>query len=558
MPSVSSITRKNVLVFGISAITAYLVFLLVSKLLLFTVQRIELLGYIPNNTQISISNLSQNGQLQLLDEFDVVGSNELQRVGTGYINQHVNRLKIELKHPDEGLISLARIKIFFPYLEEYYFIEDRIPQFFSSPQSTEKSARQYEGKQIVITSNETIGRPTSIAPYLLSGLFFIGSLLLLRSTPFHMLPAFQDMSLGHRISSTAEFDVINGIRGLAALLVLLSHTAPGFEAAQIGLSLLFVISGFLLSKPFILDNKKIFSLANIERYLVKRLRRILPMYYAFVFIIFGASIELQTLLRHLVFLQGDGHLWPMPQIFAFYMLLPIVLLITSLSNRIHKVLPVIILTLGSFAAYKTLHGWEPFYNGRFHREFYLYAFLFGVLAAYIEYGELFKITTDKDKKTILPFKLPHTLSTNLWGITALSITVATIVWSAPIKPAPWIWGWLSQFWVKCILSAVIIFLAIKARDSFFRHIIGNWLFRSVGVIGFSFYLLHGLGMEIFTEIQRMSFTEGNTDANYSERSWQFSAGSFAVTYLLALLTYSYIERPFFGYRNHRAPKNGHH
>ena len=115
-------------------------------------------------------------------------------------------------------------------------------------------------------------------------------------------PAFADMNLGNQISSTAEFNTINGIRGLAALLVLLSHTAPGWLAVQMGLALLFVISGFLLTKPFALDSNRIFSWSRIENYLTKRMRRILPMYFLFVFITYGLTFKLEELFRHLLFI----------------------------------------------------------------------------------------------------------------------------------------------------------------------------------------------------------------------------------------------------------------
>lgn len=527
---------QNVMKIIVSFMVAVSIFVLTSKVLQFTAQRVELLGFFPNNTTVTVSNILSNGQIKKLGEFDIKGAEKMQRVGTGYINEHINRLKLEFEHSGEGLITLSRIKIFFPYLEEYYFTEDNVIKFFHSDQSNEKIARQYSGKKISVTSKESIGRPDSIAPMVLAALFFLGTLLLTRNTKFSSLSAFQDMTLGNKISSQREFDSINGIRGLAALLVLFSHTAPGFEAVQIGLTLLFVISGFLLAKPFVLDNTKIFSFKSIEHYLVKRLRRILPMYYLYVFIIFGVTLELETLARHLVFLQGDGHLWPMTQIFAFYMLLPAILIFTCAADRIHKALPIILLVTASIAAYFILDNWTPFYNGRFSKEFYLYAFLLGVLASYVQYGRILNLNLPKQQHSYF--------STHILGVIALSVTILSILWAAPIKPAPWIWAWMSQFWVKCVLAAFIILLALNARRSFSQLILANWLFRSVGVIGFSFYLLHGLGMNIFSELQFLILA----DDNAAERSWLFVIGSFVITYFMALFSYSFIERPFFGYR----------
>ncbi|WP_353414093.1 acyltransferase [Arenicella sp. 4NH20-0111] len=524
----------------LSASVAVVVYCFIHSTLQFTAQRVELLGYFPNQTTVKISNILVNGKKEHLDTFEVSGKADLQRVGTGYINKHVNRLEIEFNHNGVGLITLSRIRVFFPYLETYYFTQDNISGLFSSDQSASDNPRQYVGKHISVVSNQVLARPTSIAPLLLSALFFIGTWLLIKNSNVRLLPAFKDMSLGQNISSSGEFDAINGVRGLAAILVLFSHTAPGFEAVQLGLSLLFVISGFLLTKPFVSDGRKIFRVKDLEHYLTKRLRRILPMYYLYVFAVFGVTLEFETLARHLLFLEGDGHLWPMTQIFAFYMLLPIVLILTSAVQCLHRLAPIIVLSILGILAYRYLQEWKPFYNGRFSKEFFLYAFLLGVAFSYLYYDYCKEIKQWINERQ-------HWM--NLVGTLALVITILSIIWSAPIKPIAEIWYWMSKFWVKCALSGAIIVLALLSEKSFFRLIIGNWLFRSVGVIGFSFYLLHGLGMELFSEVQRLFI---GTDPP-GERSWSFVIGSFLFTYPMALLTYSYVERPFFGYHQKPTP-----
>ena len=128
--------------------------------------------------------------------------------------------------------------------------------------------------------------------------------------------------------------------------------------------------------------------------------------------------------------------------------------------------------------------------------------------------------------------------------TCTIFTVIIIIWSAPIKPSMVIWQHLSQFWVKAWLVTVIILLALNTPNTIFRTIISNPLFRSVGVIGFSFYILHSLGMQIFAHFQ----TTYLGDINAGERGWFFTLGAFCITYVMAVITYSYVERPFFGYR----------
>ena len=322
---------------------------------------------------------------------------------------------------------------------------------------------------------------------------------------------------------------------MAALLVLLSHTAPGFEALQMGLAFLFVLSGFLLSKPYVLDSQKIFSWSNVEHYISKRLRRILPMYYLYIFLIYVMTFQFDTAIRHFFFEQSAGHLWPMTQIFAFYMMLPIILIISSASYRLHRVLPIVLLGAASYASVTLMAGWKPFYNGDYSHEFFLYAFLIGILISYVQYDLI-------GKPAVKPWG--QRWSREILGVIAALITFYIIAWSAPMKPSAEIFRWVSQFWLKCIVSALIILFALNTPKTIYQLIISNWLFRSVGVIGFSFYILHGLGMQIFEQFQIQYLDSVNPGG----RSWAFMLGAFCVTYPMAVVAYSFVERPFFGYK----------
>src|SRR5688500_4109611 len=69
---------------------------------------------------------------------------------------------------------------------------------------------------------------------------------------------------------------IQGMRGLAVLLVMLSHAAiPGFGGGFIGVDVFFVISGFLITGILVreIDRTGRVSLAN---FYARRARRILP------------------------------------------------------------------------------------------------------------------------------------------------------------------------------------------------------------------------------------------------------------------------------------------
>lgn len=523
-------------------LAAFSAFYILFSHLQFTAQQVEIEGFFPPSVNVEIYNVTASGYEELLSTLEThpqSNSSWLQTLKTPYFNQPIKQLRLRFTHKQDdkqNSLSLTKIKVVYPYLVDYYFIQDNIPKFFNSPQTIEKDARSYSGKIINLTSLGQVAKGKKKLPLIIATLFGLGVWVVLGFVSFKQLPAFKDMKLGKKISSTNEFNTINGLRGLAALLVLFSHTAPAFEAVQMGLAILFVISGFLLSKPYVLDSGRIFSGTQVQNYLIKRIKRILPMYFFYVLLLYSIPLDLNAILRHVFFIQADGHLWPMTQIFAFYMLLPALLIFTSLAHRLNIVFAVIFLAILSYLSFIYLRDWKPFYNSRFFNEFFLYAFLIGVMGSYLHYGVL------KDKVTSVlndRIVIRHSL-----GIAAGVFTCLMILWSAPMKPSMEIFKWVSQFWVKCVASTAIILLALNTPKTLFNSLMSNWLFRSVGVIGFSFYILHGLGMQIFEQIQ-IQFLGS---ASPGGRSWEFVIGAFCVTYMMALITYSYVERPFFGYR----------
>jgi len=542
---------KNVAPFLVALLVASAVFILVKVFFQNTTYRVLVKGVFTEDTVVTVSSVSSGGGVAALDKFSINGNsdNKLVFAGTRVLNLPIKNLRIDfdLQSSDSSEnvtdalreFDLVEIQVIKPYQNHYYYSGKYIGKNFSSDQSLDQVGKRYRydstSNRVSLRSRHAIGEQNWALVLGITGLFFICIFYLLRNTSILSLPAFADMSLGNRISSSEEFNTINGLRGLAALLVLLSHTAPGFEALQMGLAFLFVISGFLLSKPFVLNSQKIFSWSVLEHYVTKRLRRILPMYYLYIFLIYVLTFEFDTALRHFVFVQSAGHLWPMTQIFAFYMMLPLILIVTSISYKLNRVLPIIILGGAVYFSVTLMTGWRPFYNGNYSHEFFLYAFLIGILISYVQYDLIGKHLAD------------------MWGtrwfreavgVAAAIVTFCIITWSAPMKPSPEIFKWVSQFWVKCIASAAIILLALNTPKTLYRMIIANWLFRSVGVIGFSFYILHGLGMQIFEQIQLQYL--GSPQAGV--RSWSFMFGAFFVTYMMSIITYSFVERPFFGYR----------
>jgi peptidoglycan/LPS O-acetylase OafA/YrhL len=138
------------------------------------------------------------------------------------------------------------------------------------------------------------------------------------------------------LSSEAEprIPALDGLRGLAAWIVVLSHVSNttglldrlfGVGGGQLGVMLFFVLSGYLMGALY-LDRP--FRPAAIREYVVRRLARVAPLYYAivvlsFVLALFGLTlypIDLGNIAPHLLLISGVSVLWTIPVEIHFYVL----------------------------------------------------------------------------------------------------------------------------------------------------------------------------------------------------------------------------------------------
>ena len=137
---------------------------------------------------------------------------------------------------------------------------------------------------------------------------------------------------------TNEIRSLNTLRGIAALIVVISHYSNhsryldglfGDGAGQIGVMLFFVLSAFLITILYL--NKKS-SKSNISIFISARFARVVPLYLLVVFLSFFAHLlmpeniskiaykidSLKSLIEHLILLKGDSVLWTIPPEIQFY------------------------------------------------------------------------------------------------------------------------------------------------------------------------------------------------------------------------------------------------
>ena len=137
-----------------------------------------------------------------------------------------------------------------------------------------------------------------------------------------------------RTNINPVFPALDGIRALAVSLVFVSHAVTGHfltEHANLGVTLFFVLSGFLLYRPFVVGRNTA-AAPSVGRYFRRRALRILPAYWLALTVILALTafpentwrtyLLLQTYSPHTIF-EGIPGAWSLCVEATFYIALPV-------------------------------------------------------------------------------------------------------------------------------------------------------------------------------------------------------------------------------------------
>ena len=147
-------------------------------------------------------------------------------------------------------------------------------------------------------------------------------------------------ALAERADTPPEhLPALDGLRGLAVLLVLLDHasdTGMRFteamdlnRAGKYGVYLFFVLSAFLLTLPFCRpDGPKLDDARTWLNYFLRRFVRIFPL-YAIVLAVLGVLLPADkagsmSFVAHLLIRDGQDQFWSIPVEVKFYLVLPMI------------------------------------------------------------------------------------------------------------------------------------------------------------------------------------------------------------------------------------------
>lgn len=152
------------------------------------------------------------------------------------------------------------------------------------------------------------------------------------------------------VAPVHRFAQLDSIRAVAAILVVATHTSfwagtyprgtwgAATQRFEVGVAVFFVLSGFLLSRPFLMKARRGTKVDPLRIYVLKRAGRILPVYLLTVvaaFVLLETNSELGwdrfllnlTLTDYFVHTQlpfGLTQMWSLSVEVSFYLLLPLI------------------------------------------------------------------------------------------------------------------------------------------------------------------------------------------------------------------------------------------
>lgn len=360
--------------------------------------------------------------------------------------------------------------------------------------------------------------------------------------PVRVLLDWLDRLLFRKESSAhLQFDALDGLRGLAVLLVLISHLSlvrmlafGEFDFGGIGkygVYLFFVLSAFLLTLPLLrMEPARFAAPGTWLRYASRRVLRIYPLYTVVLlanlqwnatpyFIRFtGTDVR-----EHLTLQAGKAVYWAIPAEFTYYAVLPFVAVAMAFALRrlSRQVAPVATLAI-LLAVYLAWPDTTYQKNG-FRMGGYLPVFLMGSFGAFLHHW-LAGVTWRESRTARRAFE----------GLAALLLL-------APVVMMPDLWALITGnptsvhhfhhhvLWFGLIWALLIV--AMLNGTGVLRRIFAFKPLRFVGIISFGIYLWH---------VPVLKYVA------YNVRSAPLAQAAMvtAITIALSTLTYLLIERPF--------------
>ncbi len=342
-----------------------------------------------------------------------------------------------------------------------------------------------------------------------------------------------------------RFRALDGLRGLAVLIVLLSHTSNQnlyFHEAldfkrigHIGVYLFFVLSAYLLDRQIINAFLKNDSMVPYwKNYFLRRFLRIYPLFFIallihFLFTHFGVITVIKDpkdIFDHLFLLKGESVFWSIPVEFKYYLVSPFIIWACRNIFRWNMYLIVMMILLLIIAS--TLLELKT-HQSDISTIKYLPVFLVGTLISIFEVrrGNIFN-------------NISYIRIFDFLGLVSLTVVILTFpvilveyFHFRSISQDPLFFIFYATMWGLLLISG-------KQSQGIIKQLLELKFLRFIGKISFSIYLLH---MPLLLLVK---------DNFYSVPTEFKIYLFFGLTLFVSLISYLVIEKPLSNIRINRA------
>lgn len=341
--------------------------------------------------------------------------------------------------------------------------------------------------------------------------------------------------------------VLNGLRGYAALFVIIGHlpqitnslTSEFFNnaisfsrLAYISVDIFFILSGYLITRNLIIEKEKNGNI-SIKNFFYRRFLRIFPIYYLTTFIVylifnFEGLIYVNTYLSNFFFVfYNDAnplrHTWSLAVEEHFYLLWPVLFYFVPLS-KLKKITYYFTIIIVSTSFIFLLYMYNDIILSKFIQKttnFRLLSLIGGCLIA-LKKNELNKLLISNHKLLLL--------STFLYSIAIFSRLIFTPGLNYTITL------YLFSFLGSCTFFLFV--LKNENQKSFFNKCFSNKLILYFGKISYGLYLYH----------YPIYFYFGITELQLINEKISFiTIGEFIspilLTFIISILSFHLIEAP---------------
>jgi len=342
-------------------------------------------------------------------------------------------------------------------------------------------------------------------------------------------------------SEVSYIPELDGLRGVAVLLVVLFHLDPVLyisefhifydkvKLTKIGVSLFFVLSGFLITR--ILISKPV----NLKEFWLKRFWRIFPLYYMaliVVFLIYPGNYILPALLYYYnywgIFNATNapiGPFWSLSVEEHFYLFWPF--LIKYFNNKtIRAFFVVFAVSVVTTMVTPLLFEDRSIVKG---------ILIEGTLAQMMimSFGCLFAIYERHLEKQYFYYLA--------WFILILS--TLCLIYDVEEINRTQKYLFRNMFYAGVAVGFFLVCLNVKTRtdDSLLGKMLRHQSITYIGVISYGVYVTHYIVFKLFQVLRE----------HENSSSWLFAAAALAVTIAISHLSFFYFERPLARYGRSR-------